>query len=104
MAVLAKFPATASQFVKDNNTDVVNLVLGWAVFWIYGFRTLFFCGYTSTQTLSQYYCDEMFTALSACAPGDAISDSCTAAIESTPKFAQKYTVVRAVLLARALRA
>ena len=88
MAVLSRFPATPLQFVKDNNTDVVNLFLGWAVFWAYGFRTVFQCGYTSIQEPSEFYCNQFINEIEETCDGQ-VADCW----ESIPYFAQQYNIV-----------
>ena len=101
MVVLAQFPATPGQFVKDNMTDVVNLFLGWAVFWCYGFRLIYWCGYTSTQTVSRFFCGQFYndiSQLSACEGvgfGEPWLPSCDSAWREVPAYALRYRVVRA---------
>ena len=108
MGVLAKFPATPGQFVKDNTTDLVNLILGWAVFWCYGFRLVYTCGYTTTRTVSRYYCEQFYQALSE-ATGSTCSISladglptwsteCETQFQNTPAFSEIYTEVRGASL------
>jgi hypothetical protein len=93
MSSRAEFKATPLQFVKDNNTDLVNLILGWVVFWVYGFRTVFTCGYTHIQTVSRFYCDKFIDELAANTECDLSSDTSfnCPEWENIPRFGEPYT-------------
>ena len=54
-----EYNPTFSAFLCDNKGDFFNLVLGQIFWWVYGFRTVFTCGYTSYISLSQYYCSQI---------------------------------------------
>merc|ERR1712032_622034 len=52
------YEATFGNFLKNRVTDTFNLILSHILFWVFGFRTIYMCGYTQIFTMSRWFCKQ----------------------------------------------
>ena len=50
------YEVTFGNFLKNRVTDTFNLLLSHILFWVFGFRTIYMCGYTTIFTMSHWFC------------------------------------------------
>lgn len=50
-------------FLRFKGADTFNLVFSHIVFWVFGFRTVYMCGYTGIFAMSQWFCKQRVEAL-----------------------------------------
>ena len=82
--------------MKSYSTDLVNVVLTSAMFWAFGFRTVFECGYSQVQKVSQYYCKVFLAELVENNPEctydvdkpDVFPEACSEVMARVPAFAE----------------
>lgn len=63
MADAADYEASFFNFLKFKGADTFNLILSHVLFWVFGFRTMYTCGYSGIYAMSHWMCKQRVEAL-----------------------------------------